>query len=121
MKQTKCYIYTRVSTAIQVEGFSLDAQRTRLLKFAEYKGFEVVGEYSDKGRSGKNVQGRPEFQRMIKDIESGKDNVSFLCSNFHALAEMPPMCLPLCGKYRIMELILSVPKTGLTARTARVG
>ena len=78
MKQIKCYIYTRVSTAIQVEGFSLDAQRTRLLKFAEYKGFEVVGEYSDKGRSGKNVQGRPEFQRMIKDIESGKDNVSFV-------------------------------------------
>jgi hypothetical protein len=24
-KQTKCYIYTRVSTAIQVDGYSLDA------------------------------------------------------------------------------------------------
>ncbi|MBQ2963077.1 MAG: recombinase family protein [Clostridia bacterium] len=77
MKQ-RCYIYTRVSTSMQVEGFSLDAQRTRLLKFAEFRELEVVGEYSDKGRSGKNIQGRPEFQRMLKDIESGKDKVSFV-------------------------------------------
>ena len=26
-KKTNCYIYTRVSTAMQVDGFSLDAQR----------------------------------------------------------------------------------------------
>ncbi len=77
MKQ-RCYIYTRVSTSMQVDGFSLEAQRTRLLKYAEFKELEVVGEYSDKGRSGKNVQGRPEFQRMLKDIESGKDKVSFV-------------------------------------------
>lgn len=77
MKQ-KCYIYTRVSTAMQVEGFSLEAQRTRLLKFADYKELEVVGEYSDKGRSGKNIKGRPEFQQMLKDIENGKDKISFV-------------------------------------------
>ena len=74
----RCYIYTRVSTSMQVDGFSLEAQRTRLLKFAEFKELEVAGEYSDKGRSGKNVQGRPEFQRMLKDIENGKDKVSFV-------------------------------------------
>jgi DNA invertase Pin-like site-specific DNA recombinase len=27
----KCYIYTRVSTALQVDGYSLDAQRETLL------------------------------------------------------------------------------------------
>ena len=26
-KKTRCYIYTRVSTAIQVDGYSLDAQK----------------------------------------------------------------------------------------------
>ena len=26
-KKTKCYIYTRVSTAMQVDGYSLDAQK----------------------------------------------------------------------------------------------
>ena len=28
-KQKKCYIYTRVSTAIQVDGYSLDAQKDK--------------------------------------------------------------------------------------------
>lgn len=29
-KKTKCYIYTRVSTAMQVDGYSLDALMKRL-------------------------------------------------------------------------------------------
>ena len=33
-RQTKCYIYTRVSTSIQVDGYSLDAQRDNLRKYA---------------------------------------------------------------------------------------
>ena len=35
-KQKKCYIYTRVFTAIQVDGYSLDAQKDKLRKYAEY-------------------------------------------------------------------------------------
>ena len=31
-KQKRCYIYTRVSTAIQVDGYSLDAQKDKLRK-----------------------------------------------------------------------------------------
>ncbi len=29
VKKKKCYIYTRVSTAIQVDGYSLDAQKDK--------------------------------------------------------------------------------------------
>ena len=36
-KKTKCYIYTRVSTAIQVDGYSLDAQKDKLRKYAEFQ------------------------------------------------------------------------------------
>ena len=50
-KKTRCYIYTRVSTAIQVDGYSLDAQKDR--KYAEFQDMEIVGEYSDEGHSGK--------------------------------------------------------------------
>ena len=46
-KRTKCYIYTRVSTAIQVDGYSLDAQREKLRKYAEYEDMTIAGEYSD--------------------------------------------------------------------------
>ena len=41
-KQQKCYNYTRVSTAIQFDGYSLDAQRDKLIKYAEYQDMEVV-------------------------------------------------------------------------------
>ena len=77
-KRTKCYIYTRVSTAIQVDGYSLDAQREKLRKYAEYEDMTIAGEYSDEGFSGKNIQGRLEFQRMLADIQDGKDDVSYV-------------------------------------------
>jgi len=35
-KKRKCYIYTRVSTAMQVDGYSLEAQKEKLKKYAAY-------------------------------------------------------------------------------------
>ena len=55
-KQLKCYLYTRVSTSMQVDGYSLDAQRDKLRKYAAYEDMIVAGEYSDEGFSGKNIQ-----------------------------------------------------------------
>ena len=46
-KQQKCYIYTRVSTSMQVDGYSLDAQKDKLRKYAEFQDMEIVGEYID--------------------------------------------------------------------------
>ena len=77
-KKTKVYIYTRVSTAMQVDGYSLDAQRTRMRAFAEFNDYEVAGEYEDAGKSGKSIEGRDEFNRMMEDIKTGKDDVSFV-------------------------------------------
>lgn len=78
MSTANCYTYIRVSTAIQVDGYSLDAQRERLRKFAAGNELNVVGEYCDAGKSGKNLEGRPDFKRMLDDIESGKDNVAYV-------------------------------------------
>ncbi len=74
----KCYIYTRVSTAAQTEGFSLEAQQERLYEYAEYRDLEIAGDYCDAGKSGKSTKGRPEFQRMMDDIISQKDNISYV-------------------------------------------
>lgn len=38
----------------------------------------VAEEYSDEGFSGKNIQGRQEFQRMLNDIQENKDGVSYV-------------------------------------------
>lgn len=77
-KQLKCYIYTRVSTSMQVDGYSLDAQKDKWHKYADYQDMIIAGEYSDEGKSGKSVEDRPQFQQMLQGIESGKDNVNAL-------------------------------------------
>lgn len=46
-KPLKCYIYTRVSTSMQVDGYSLDAQRDKLHKYADYQDMIIAGEYSE--------------------------------------------------------------------------
>ncbi len=73
-----CYIYRRVSTNMQVDGYSLDAQKDRLIKYADYERMKIVGEYCDGGKSGKSVDGRPDFARMLNDIRNNKDNVSYV-------------------------------------------
>lgn len=78
MKKQGAYIYTRVSTAIQTEGYSLEAQRQKVLDYAKYRGFIIRGEYSDAGFSGKNIAGRLQFQQMLEDIESKKDDVDYV-------------------------------------------
>ena len=74
----KCYIYVRVSTAMQVDGYSLEAQKERLMKFAEFQEMEVVREYCDAGKSGKSITGRSEFQRMLQDVSEERDGVAFI-------------------------------------------
>ena len=61
-------IYIRVSTLEQAEdGYSLAAQERTLRDYCKIKGYEVYDIYADEGRSGKDIRGRPEMQRLVKD------------------------------------------------------
>lgn len=71
------YLYPRFNSS-SGDGYSLEAQKEKLRKYADYQDYVVAGEYSDEGFSGKNIQGRLEFQRMLKDIQDGKDDVSYV-------------------------------------------
>lgn len=77
-KTIKVYTYTRVSTTMQIDGYSLDAQRSRLKAYADFNGYEIVKEYEDAGKSGKSIEGRTEFNRMMEDIKAGVDGVSYV-------------------------------------------
>lgn len=77
-EKIKVYMYTRVSTATQVEGYSLDAQKTKIKAYALFRDYEIVGQYEDAGKSGKSIEGRSQFNKMINDIKSGKDGVSYV-------------------------------------------
>ena len=56
-EKIRVYTYTRVSTAMQIDGYSLDAQKARMKAFADYNEYEIVGTYEDAGKIGKSVEG----------------------------------------------------------------
>jgi len=80
-KKIKVYLYTRVSTTMQIDGYFLDAQKTKMKAFCDYNEYEIAGEYEDAGKSGKSIEGRVSFNQMMEDIKSGKDGVSYAQMN----------------------------------------
>lgn len=74
MKKHKVAIYIRVSTKKQVEeGYSLEAQKERLLKLCENNEYIIYKIYADEGKSGKDTN-RPAFQEMMEDMRNRKFN-----------------------------------------------
>jgi site-specific DNA recombinase len=64
-------LYIRVSTDMQVEGYSLDAQREALLEYSRRNQADVYKVYTDAGRSGKSIEGRPALQELLLDAQKG--------------------------------------------------
>ena len=73
-----CVIYIRVSSERQVKGYSLDGQKHYLAECAERRGMTVLDTYVEEGKSGKSIEGRTEFQRMLDDIQSGKVHTDYV-------------------------------------------
>ena len=68
-------VYIRVSTEDQArEGFSLGEQEEKLLQLCKFKELEVYKVYKDAGISAKDMEHRPQFQEMLKDMKEGKLN-----------------------------------------------
>ena len=71
MKDKKTALYVRVSTDAQAEeGYSVEAQTDKLIKFCDIHGYNHQELYTDGGWSGSNLD-RPEIKRLISDIETG--------------------------------------------------
>lgn len=75
MKKKRAYVYTRVSTSMQIDGYSLDAQEERIKQYAKAYDIEIVDVYKDAGKSGTSIIGRNNFITMLDDIKEEKDNV----------------------------------------------
>lgn len=74
-----CYI--RVSTNEQkLHGFSLDAQKATLTKYAKDHDMKIIDWYCDEGVSGRKlIRQRHELQRMINDAKEHKfDSIIFI-------------------------------------------
>ena len=74
--------YIRVSTDEQAKhGFSIEAQKEGLQKYAEEKGYIIVEWYIDEGKSARKNKGqRKEYLRLIEDAKQGKfEMIIFKC------------------------------------------
>lgn len=68
-------VYVRVSTDDQArEGFSIPAQREKLLSYIHSQSWELVDIYADEGVSAKDTN-RPELTRLLADVRLGKMDV----------------------------------------------
>ena len=69
-------IYIRVSTLDQAkEGYSLDAQEKALKKWCIDRKYEIFDLYADEGISGKDIEHRPNMNRLLKDAKERKFDI----------------------------------------------
>lgn len=67
-KTVRVVIYIRVSTQEQIEGYSIDEQKRRLIAYCKARGWQVVEILVDPGFSGSNLD-RPGIQTLISHIK----------------------------------------------------
>lgn len=64
--------YIRVSTQMQVEeGFSIEAQKQKLLEYCKTHNLEPSRFYIDEGISGKSIEGRQALKSLLEDAKKG--------------------------------------------------
>lgn len=67
-------VYTRVSSEMQLEGYSLEAQLTTCQRLATERGWEIVVVYTDEGLSAKTTA-RPRFRALMRDARANRFDV----------------------------------------------
>lgn len=67
-KSLRAALYIRVSTAEQVENYSIESQQERLEAFCKSKGWNVQDIYIDPGYSGASME-RPALKRLLTELD----------------------------------------------------
>jgi site-specific DNA recombinase len=65
-------MYLRISLDRTGEGYAVDRQRESCMRYIDYKRWQFVGEYVDNSVSATSEKVRPEYQRLIEDVQAGR-------------------------------------------------
>ncbi|HEX7425735.1 MAG TPA: recombinase family protein, partial [Mycobacterium sp.] len=71
-EQVRAACYCRISSDPKDKREGVDRQREDTAILCEVKGWQVAGYYVDNDRSASNGGRRPEWERLLADIEAGK-------------------------------------------------
>ena len=69
--------YIRVSNDSQIDGFSLDAQRSEIERWCRQRGYVLVETYADEGVSARTdkIAKRPALLRLLEDADLGNFDI----------------------------------------------
>ena len=96
-------VYARVSTMNTAQTTSIENQEQYYTKrISENPDWDMVGIYSDEGRSGTDVKHRPEFLRLLEDANAEKMDL-ILCASVSRFARNTAQCLKYISKLRTMN------------------
>jgi len=73
-RPARAAVYIRVSSADQVDNFSLEAQEQAARQYVEAHGWDLHRVYADEGHSARTTN-RPAFQMMLRDAQLRQFNV----------------------------------------------
>ena len=76
LPSTRAVSYVRTATKPQQDSISNQVDAIR--KYAKRYGLQIVKEYFDEGKSGLNAQDRESLTQLIRDVQSGQINFSFV-------------------------------------------
>lgn len=75
--KSRAVAYYRHSAQDRQEN-SVEIQQDQVRKFAEDNNIQIVEEYVDRGKTGLITEGREAFQRMLHDVETGKQQFDYV-------------------------------------------
>src|SRR4051794_17470174 len=67
-------VYARISSDREADGLGVERQMEDCARLAERKGWRVVGQYVDNDVSAWSGKGRPEYARLLADLQAGTIN-----------------------------------------------
>jgi site-specific DNA recombinase len=106
-------LYLRVSSAEQMEGYSIEAQRYACIQFAAARDYAPDVVYVEEGRSAftDNIAKRPAFQQMLEDAAAGKFGVIVVhkMDRFARKLRTCLECLESLGKMHVGVVSVSEP------------
>lgn len=105
-KKTRVAAYCRVSTLSRAQDSSYETQREYYIKqIGNNPEYELIEVYGDCGASGRSMNRRPGFKRMIQDCEAGKIDM-ILTKSISRFARNLPDCIYVIR--RLQELRIPV-------------
>lgn len=119
MKKLRAAAYCRVSTLMDSQDGSFETQMSYYRSKLSADCYTLVDVYGDHGKSGRTMDNRPEFQRMLADVEAGKIDIIF-CKSISRFARNMAECMKTIRHLKELGVVMVFERESLRTDTLGV-